>query len=100
MKIPHSPVMSRLTKKIWDNNYAAWQAFFVCNELFCFNFQLMVVSVILGVSGPLVPGVLKPVAMAEFWWGIPPSSANANRIHEHFYPSCEEKCRKILGWMI
>jgi len=41
---------------------------------------------------------LKPIALAEFWWGKSPKSAN--RQHGHFYPPCEEKCRPILGHML
>ncbi len=43
---------------------------------------------------------LKPIAMAEFWWGIPPSTSSTNRIHGNYYPSCQEKCKSILGWML
>lgn len=41
---------------------------------------------------------LKPIALAEFWWGKSPKSQN--RKHGHFYPPCEEKCRPILGYML
>lgn len=41
---------------------------------------------------------LKPIALAEFWWGKSPKSAI--RQHGHFYPPCEEKCRPILGYML
>jgi len=41
---------------------------------------------------------LKPIALAEFWWGKSPKSAI--RQHGHFYPPCEEKCRPILGHML
>lgn len=41
---------------------------------------------------------LKPVAMAEFWWGAPPKSAI--RHHLHYYPSCYSKCQPILGHML
>jgi tRNA pseudouridine32 synthase/23S rRNA pseudouridine746 synthase len=41
---------------------------------------------------------LKPICMAEFWWGMAPDSEV--RIHGHFYPSCKSKCEPILGHML
>ncbi len=41
---------------------------------------------------------LKPIAMAEFWWGESPKSEV--RRHGHFYPSCRGKCEPILGHML
>ncbi len=41
---------------------------------------------------------LKPIAMAEFWWGQTPSSEI--RKHGYFYPSCKGKCEPILGHML
>ncbi len=41
---------------------------------------------------------LKPIAMAEFWWGQSPSSEI--RKHKYFYPSCRGKCEPILGHML
>ncbi len=41
---------------------------------------------------------LKPLAMAEFWWGQSPSSEI--RTHGHFYPACKTKCQPILGHML
>ncbi|WP_420460367.1 pseudouridine synthase [Neolewinella sp.] len=41
---------------------------------------------------------LKPLALAEFWWGESPSSAI--RKHGHFYPACRGKCEPILGHML
>lgn len=41
---------------------------------------------------------LKPIAMAEFWWGTPPKSAV--RRHGQFYPACSGKCEPILGHML
>lgn len=38
----------------------------------------------------------RPIAMAEFWWG----ADSADRIHGHYYPACEEKCRPILEFML
>ncbi len=37
---------------------------------------------------------LKPICMAEFWWGKSPSSEI--RVHEQFYPACKGKCEPIL----
>ena len=41
---------------------------------------------------------LKPLAMAEFWWGESPKSAI--RKHKHFYPACQGKCQPILAHML
>ncbi len=41
---------------------------------------------------------LKPIAMAEFWWGASPKSMV--RKHRQFYPSCRSKCEPILGHMM
>lgn len=41
---------------------------------------------------------LKPLAMAEFWWGASPKSQI--RKHKHFYPACRSKCEPILGHMM
>ena len=41
---------------------------------------------------------LQPLAMAEFWWGN--SLKSEERIHGHFYPACENKCRPILSFML
>jgi tRNA pseudouridine32 synthase / 23S rRNA pseudouridine746 synthase len=37
---------------------------------------------------------LKPIAMAEFWWGTSPNSEI--RKHKQFYPACKSKCEPIL----
>lgn len=37
---------------------------------------------------------LKPICMAEFWWGQSPKSEV--RKHQKFYPSCKSKCEPIL----
>lgn len=39
-----------------------------------------------------------PLGIAEFWWGQPRKSDD--RIHRHFYPACESKCRPILTYML
>ncbi|MBP5798325.1 MAG: RluA family pseudouridine synthase [Prevotella sp.] len=41
---------------------------------------------------------LKPVCMAEFWWG--PSPKSEIRHHEQFYPACRGKCKPVLTWML
>lgn len=41
---------------------------------------------------------LKPIAMAEFWWGKSPNSII--RKHDHYYPACKGKCAPILGHML
>jgi tRNA pseudouridine32 synthase/23S rRNA pseudouridine746 synthase len=41
---------------------------------------------------------LKPIALAEFWWGQSPKSEV--RRHGHFYPACRGKCEPILGHML
>lgn len=41
---------------------------------------------------------LKPIAMAEFWWGQSPKSEV--RQHQHFYPACTGKCEPILAHML
>jgi tRNA pseudouridine32 synthase/23S rRNA pseudouridine746 synthase len=41
---------------------------------------------------------LKPVCMAEFWWGMSPDSEV--RMHGNFYPACKSKCEPILGHML
>ena len=41
---------------------------------------------------------LKPLAIAEFWWGRP----NNQKTREHlaFYPACKDKCRPILEFLL
>ena len=41
---------------------------------------------------------LKPVALAEFWWGK--QIKNKDREHAVFYPACKERCRPILEYML
>ena len=41
---------------------------------------------------------LKPVCMAEFWWGSSPKSEV--RHHGEFYPACRGKCKPVLTWML
>ena len=41
---------------------------------------------------------MRPVCMAEFWWGGSPKGEV--RHHLHFYPACRGKCLPILGHML
>ncbi len=41
---------------------------------------------------------MRPLAMAEFWWGEPPKSAI--RKHRNFYGACQGKCMPILEHML
>ncbi len=41
---------------------------------------------------------LRPICMAEFWWG--PSPKSEIRHQGQFYPACRGKCKPILTWML
>ncbi len=41
---------------------------------------------------------LRPLAMAEFWWGASPKTEL--RRHLHYYPACRGKCKPILAFML
>jgi tRNA pseudouridine32 synthase/23S rRNA pseudouridine746 synthase len=41
---------------------------------------------------------LRPLALAEFWWGAPP--ATGGRHHGMFYPACRGKCGPVLAHML
>lgn len=41
---------------------------------------------------------LKPIALAEFWWGK--QAPSAIRKQGYFYPACRSKCEPILGHML
>ena len=41
---------------------------------------------------------LRPLCMAEFWWGKPP--ALQLRRHLNYYPACSGKCKPILQFML
>jgi tRNA pseudouridine32 synthase/23S rRNA pseudouridine746 synthase len=41
---------------------------------------------------------LKPICMAEFWWGTSPNSEV--RLHKQFYSACKSKCEPILKHML
>lgn len=51
---------------------------------------------------------LRPVCMAEFWWGDGPGSDKPHTDHEsglirhhgQFYPACRGKCKPVLAWML
>jgi len=41
---------------------------------------------------------LRPLALAEFWWGAPPPSGG--RVSGAFYPACRDKCGPLLPFML
>ncbi|HYX14418.1 MAG TPA: pseudouridine synthase [Nostoc sp.] len=41
---------------------------------------------------------LKPLAMAEFWWGA--SSVNQDKIQGKFYGACAERCQPLMGFLL
>ncbi|WP_225893900.1 RluA family pseudouridine synthase [Atlanticothrix silvestris] len=41
---------------------------------------------------------LKPLAMAEFWWGS--SSAKQDKIQGQFYGACIERCQPLMGFLL
>lgn len=41
---------------------------------------------------------LKPLAMAEFWWGS--SSADQDKIQGEFYGACAERCQPLMGFLL
>ncbi len=41
---------------------------------------------------------LKPLAMAEFWWGS--SCANSDKIQGEFYGACAERCQPLMGFLL
>ncbi|MEH2451852.1 RluA family pseudouridine synthase [Nostoc sp.] len=41
---------------------------------------------------------LKPLAMAEFWWGA--SSVNQEKIQGEFYGACAERCQPLMGFLL
>ena len=52
---------------------------------------------------------LRPVCMAEFWWGKSPKNERLRlgddesgtiRQHGQFYPACRGKCKPVLTWML
>jgi tRNA pseudouridine32 synthase / 23S rRNA pseudouridine746 synthase len=41
---------------------------------------------------------LKPLAMAEFWWGD--TSENQDKVQGEFYPACVERCQPLMGFLL
>ncbi|MCE9671912.1 pseudouridine synthase [Myxococcus stipitatus] len=41
---------------------------------------------------------LRPLALAEFWWGAPPPAGG--RVSGAFYPACRDKCGPLLPFML
>lgn len=41
---------------------------------------------------------LRPIALAEFWWGPPPPTGA--RVAGTYYPACKEKCTPLLPFML
>ncbi|BAY90556.1 MULTISPECIES: RluA family pseudouridine synthase [unclassified Tolypothrix] len=41
---------------------------------------------------------LKPLAMAEFWWGC--ASTDGEKIPGKFYPACTERCQPLMGFLL
>jgi len=41
---------------------------------------------------------LKPLALAEFWWGAPPLTGD--RHAGQYYPACQSKCGQVLPYML
>jgi tRNA pseudouridine32 synthase/23S rRNA pseudouridine746 synthase len=41
---------------------------------------------------------LKPLAMAEFWWGV--SSMNHDKVQGEFYGACAERCQPLMGFLL
>ncbi len=39
---------------------------------------------------------LKPLAMAEFWWG----DSSADKLQGQFYGACEERCQPLMGFLL
>ena len=39
---------------------------------------------------------LKPLAMAEFWWGLP----SGDKIQGEFYGACGDRCQPLMGFLL
>ncbi|PSB31484.1 RluA family pseudouridine synthase [Chlorogloea sp. CCALA 695] len=39
---------------------------------------------------------LKPLAIAEFWWGSP----SIDKVQGQFYGACEERCQPLMGFLL
>ncbi|MCK5683910.1 hypothetical protein KAJ27_07310 [bacterium] len=46
--------------------------------------------------GFAVENNLKPVGIAEFYWG----GKSSSKVHGEFYPSCKSRCQPILGFLL
>jgi tRNA pseudouridine32 synthase/23S rRNA pseudouridine746 synthase len=74
--------ISKSLKEIFDGNPPAGAGECAAPKLLHYAFQ----------------NQLKPIAMAEFWWGQSPKSEV--RKHQQFYPACTGKCEPILSHML
>lgn len=45
---------------------------------------------------------LRPLAMAEFWWGDPDNASDkrADKRSGEFYPACVERCQPLMGFLL
>jgi tRNA pseudouridine32 synthase / 23S rRNA pseudouridine746 synthase len=43
---------------------------------------------------------LKPIAMAEFWWGDGSAGARERKIQGEFYGACAARCQPLMGFML
>lgn len=41
---------------------------------------------------------LKPLTMAEFWWGSP--SSKGDKVQGEFYGACAERCQPLMGFVL
>ncbi len=41
---------------------------------------------------------LKPLAMAEFWWG--PPSVTGDKVQGEFYGACGDRCQPLMGFLL
>ena len=41
---------------------------------------------------------LKPLAMAEFWWGSP--SIKGDKVQGEFYQACADRCQPLMGFLL
>ena len=39
---------------------------------------------------------LKPLAIAEFWWG----ASSTNKVQGQFYGACEDRCQPLMGFLL
>jgi tRNA pseudouridine32 synthase / 23S rRNA pseudouridine746 synthase len=43
---------------------------------------------------------LKPIAMAEFWWGVGSVGGGKEKLQGEFYGACLERCQPLMGFML